>query len=139
AGAYNVTATAGALTTNFALTNTAGPAAVITANAGTPQSATISTAFSTALQAKVTDAGNNPLAGVSVTFAAPASGASGTFAASATVVTNGSGIATAPALTANGTAGSYNVVASVGTLTANFALTNVAVPPAAVTAFAGTP
>jgi len=42
------------------------------------------------------------------------------------VVTNASGIATAPAFTANGTAGSYNVVANTGALTANFALTNTA-------------
>jgi beta-lactamase superfamily II metal-dependent hydrolase len=141
AGSYNVVANAGALTTNFALTNLAtAPAAIVTI-AGTPQSTNVNTAFSTALQAKVTDGGNNPLAGVSVTFTAPASGASGSFAASATVVTNASGIATAPAFTANAIAGSYNVVASAsgGALTANFALTNLAVPPAAVAAVAGTP
>ncbi|MCU1350636.1 MAG: repeat protein, partial [Acidobacteria bacterium] len=126
AGSYNVTATAGALNTTFALTNNAGPAAIITATAGTPQSTNVNTTFATALQAKVTDAGNNPLSGVSVTFAAPASGASGIFAASATVTTNASGIATAPAFTANGTAGSYVVTATAGALTANFNLTNVA-------------
>ena len=139
AGSYNVTATAGALSVNFALTNLATAPAAIATFAGTPQSANVNTAFGTALQAKVTDSGNNPLAGVSVTFTAPASGASGTFSASAIVVTNASGIATAPAFTANGIAGSYNVVASAGALTANFALTNTAVPPAAVVAIAGTP
>src|SRR6202040_1130817 len=56
----------------------AGP--TITATAGTPQSATISTAFGTALQATVKDGSNNPLSGATVTFAAPGSGASGTFA-----------------------------------------------------------
>ena len=54
------------------------------------------------------------MAGVTVTFTAPASGASGAFGASATATatTNGSGVATAPTLTANGTAGSYTVTAS---------------------------
>ncbi|HWS71259.1 MAG TPA: hypothetical protein VN605_04065, partial [Thermoanaerobaculia bacterium] len=139
AGSYNATATSGALSANFALTNLATAPAAIATVAGTPQSTNVNTAFGTALQAKVTDSGNNPLAGVSVTFTAPASGASGTFAASSIVVTNASGIATAPTFTANGTAGSYNVVASTGALSANFALTNLAIPPAAVATFAGTP
>ena len=93
---------------NFSLTNTAGPAATISATAGTPQSATINLAFLTALQATVRDAGNNPVPGVTVTFTAPGSGASGTFAVTgtnvATAPTNASGIASAPAFTANGTA-----------------------------------
>ena len=99
----------------------------ITATAGTPQSATVSTAFTTALQATVKDAGSNPLSGVTVTFTAPGSGASGTFSGTgtATAVTNGSGVATAPAFTANATAGSYTVTASVsGVAPANFSLTN---------------
>ena len=52
----------------------------ITASAGTPQSATVSTVFATALQATVTNAGGSPVSGATVTFTAPASGASGTFA-----------------------------------------------------------
>jgi hypothetical protein len=84
-----------------------GTAATITATAGTPQSATINTAFATGLQATVKDAGGNPMSGVTVTFTAPASGASGKFggSATATAVTNSLGIATAPTFTANGTAG----------------------------------
>src|SRR6202030_3698018 len=97
-GPYNVAATAPGVATaaNFALTNTAGSAAAITATAGTPQSATISTAFTTALQATVKDSGNNPVSGVTVTFTAPAqTGASGTFAGGAnTATTNASGVAT---------------------------------------------
>ena len=124
AGAYNVTATAGALSTTFALTNSAGAPATIAATVGTPQSTTVNTAFATALQAKVVDASNNPLSGVSVTFSAPASGASGTFSGSATVVTNASGVATAPTFTANGIAGAYNVTATAGALSTTFALTN---------------
>jgi hypothetical protein len=98
----------------------------VTATAGTPQSATINTAFATALQATVKES-NVVQNNIPVTFTAPVSGPSGTFASSATVNTNASGIATAPAFTANGTAGGpYNVVASLagGSPSANFALTN---------------
>ena len=104
------------------------PAAAITATAGTPQSAAINTAFATDLQATVTDSGSAPIAGIGVTFTAPASGASGTFTNGQTTVsvaTNGSGVATATIFTANAIAGSYNVVASTSSFTANFALTNV--------------
>ena len=130
AGNYTVSASAsGAAPASFSLTNNAGGASSVTATAGTPQSATVSTAFTTALQATVKDAGSNPLSGVTVTFTAPGSGASGTFSgtgtATATAVTNGSGVATAPAFTANATAGSYTVTASVsGVAPANFSLTN---------------
>jgi hypothetical protein len=75
----------------------------------------------------VTNAGN-PVSGATVTFTAPGSGASATFAgqASATALTNSSGVATAPALTANSQAGSYTVTATVSGATspANFNLTN---------------
>src|SRR5205807_1768225 len=72
-----------------------------------------------------------PISGITVTFTAPGSGPSGTFPGNVTtanVATNGSGVATAPVFTANGTAGGpYDVVASIGPglPTANFALTNV--------------
>ena len=103
----------------------------ISATAGTPQSATINSAFATLLQATVTESGNVQ-GGIPVTFTPPASGASGTFSGLATVNTDGSGVATAPTFTANGTAGSYNLIASLGTgvPAASFALTNT---PAATT------
>jgi large repetitive protein len=116
----NTTVDIGAVEVNYA----------ISATAGTPQSATINTAFGTALQATVKESGNNQ-SGVPVTFTAPASGASGTFSGNVTTAnaaTNGSGVAIAPAFTANGTAGGpYNVVASLagGSPAANFALTNI--------------
>ncbi len=90
----------------------------------------MNTAFGAALQATVKDGGNNLVSGVTVTFTAPGTGASATFSGSARRrrVTNASGIATAPALTANGQAGSYTVTASVaGVATAaSFGLTNTA-------------
>jgi hypothetical protein len=129
AGSYVVTATAPGVSVgaNFALTNTAGAAAAITATAGTPQSATINGVFGTQLQVTVVDANQNPVPNVTVTFAAPGSGASGSFAGgTGTATTNAQGVATAPALTANGTAGTYVVTASVPGVdtAATFSLTN---------------
>ncbi len=144
AGSYNVQATVSGVGTpaQFALTNNAGAAASISATAGTPQSATVNSSFSSNLQVLVRDAGNNPVSGVTVTFTPPASGASGTFAGGVnTAVTNASGVATAPVFTANSTAGQYTVAATVvgvGT-PANFTLTNLAGVPASVSATAGTP
>jgi protocatechuate 3,4-dioxygenase beta subunit len=131
AGSYTVTAKAGTVTTNpgFALTNLAGAPTSIKASSGTPQTATVNTAFAQQLAATVTDAFGNPVAGATVTFNAPASGASGTFAGGVnTAQTSSQGIATAPVFTANGTVGSYTVTAKTGTLTTSpgFALTNQA-------------
>src|SRR5260221_695004 len=102
AGSYLVTASVPGLAspTSFSLTNTPGATASIVSIAGTPQSSAVTAAFATALQALVRDAFSNPISGVSVTFTAPGSGASGTFGGSATVTTNASGVATAPALPA---------------------------------------
>jgi hypothetical protein len=143
-GPYTVTAAATGLTTvNFSLTNTAGAAASMTANAGTtPQAATINTAFANALAVTVKDAGSNPVSGVNVTFTAPGSGASGKFSnntATITVVTNASGVASAP-FTANATAGGpYTVTAAAtGLTTVNFSLTNTAGAASSMTANAGT-
>ena len=96
----------------------------VAASGGTPQSTLINTGFANPLQVTVRDQLNNPMAGVTVTFAAPGSGASATLSAGS-AVTNGSGVASVTA-TANATAGSYSVMASVvGVLTpATFNLTN---------------
>jgi len=145
AGGYTVTATVSGANTpaSFSLTNNPGSPASITATAGTPQSAAINAAFTTALQATVKDAGSNPISGVMVTFTAPASGASGAFSSSstATATTNSTGVATAPAFTANSTTGSYTVTASVSGVVAaaSFSLTNTTAPPASIAATAGTP
>ncbi len=149
-GSYAVTATAAGVSTaaSFSLTNLAGTPASIVATAGTSQSATVGTVFGTALQATVKDAGNNPMSGVTVTFTAPsfmapATGAGAAFggSATATATTNSSGIATAPALTANSVAGVYLVTAAVGGVStpASFSLTNLAGAPASMVTIAGTP
>jgi len=106
--------------------------ASISATAGTPQTAIVNTPFAAQLQATVRDAGSNPIEGAGVTFTAPPSGVGGTFASgltSVSVATNASGVATATLFSANGTTGSYNVVASSGGFNANFALTNAPAGP----------
>ena len=115
------------------------PPLAITASQGSGQSAAINASFATPLQATVKDTGGNPVAGVAVTFALPATGAGGSLAGSAIVTTNGMGVASAPALTANGVAGNYTVTASaagVGT-PATFNLTNNRGTANAVTATQG--
>jgi uncharacterized protein (TIGR03437 family) len=142
-GGYSVSASVSGVsgTATFALTNLAGAPAAIAVYAGNNQTATVGAALAVALAAKVTDAGGNPLSGVAVTFTPPSIGAGGSFTSSAAVSTDASGIATAPAFTANGTAGAYSVKATVaGVATpATFAETNLAGPPASITATGGTP
>ena len=72
------------------------------------------------------DAGGNGVPGITVTFAAPGTGASGSFAGPLAVQTNAAGVATAPALTANLTTGSYSVTAGAAGVSAPaiFTLTN---------------
>jgi hypothetical protein len=145
-GPYNVVASVtGATSANFALTNTAGAPATITATGGTPQNVVVNTAFASALQVTVKDSNGSTVAGVTVTFTAPRSAASGTFAGELTgniAVTNASGVATSAIFTANSNAGGpYTVTASVVGVatTASFSLTNTAGAPATITAIGGTP
>ncbi len=105
-----------------------GPAATVAVVSGSGQSATVNAAFGSSLVAVVKDAQGNLVPGVTVTFAAPLSGASGTFANSTTTTTATSasnGQAASGAFTANTTAGSYTVTASaIGTTSASFSETN---------------
>jgi CSLREA domain-containing protein len=92
---------------------------------GAPQSAVLTTAFAQPLGLTVTanDTGE-PVAGVVISFSAPASGAS---IAETTPILRSSGVdgSVSVAVTANGVAGSYNVTASAaGAASVNFALTN---------------
>jgi Calcineurin-like phosphoesterase len=103
----------------------------VAATAGSGQTATVGTTFTTNLAVKVTDASAQPVQGATVTFTAPSSGPSGSFGAAgatATAVSGSDGVATAPQLTANTAAGSFSVSASVaGVATpATFVLTNAA-------------
>ncbi len=125
----------------------------VAATAGALQTAKVNSMFATNLAVSVTVSGGSPEAGVKVTFSAPSSGASGTFSNTGTnivvVTTDSQGQASAPAFTANGTAGSYEVtaVASTGpsgspivdsSTTAFFYLTNTSTGVASsITAVAG--
>jgi len=133
-GSQSITATdteASALRASQTITVTPAAAATITLNAGSGQTANDGSAFTTTLSAKVSDSFGNSVPGTTVVFTAPApsSGASGTFAggsSSASVATGSNGVATAPAFTANSTAGQYSVSAAAQGLTPiTFALTNV--------------
>ena len=108
------------------------------ASSGSGQSAEIDSGFSNPLVARVIDTHGNGVAGVDVTFSAPASGASLRFASSGsrseTVTTGADGRATSSALTANSVAStyangglnSYTVTASASGLTSvSYTLTNM--------------
>ena len=120
-------------------TPAAAPAS-LSAIAGGGQTTTVGTAFSTQLAVKAVDASSQPVAGASVIFSAPASGAGAAFAgglSTASVTTGADGIATAPQLVANATAGAYQVSASTNGASSavTFNLTNTpAAPPSTPTA-----
>jgi CSLREA domain-containing protein len=103
----------------------------ISAFAGSPQSVTEGTVF-VPLEARVLDAGNAPVGGVTVTFTAPSSGASGMFAngtMQTTAITDANGVAASSVLTANNTAGSFGVTAAfAASPTASFNLTILELP-----------
>jgi hypothetical protein len=111
----------------YNLQNLAGPPDSMTAGAASGEATPIGTRFPIPLAVTVKDADDNPVAGVAVTFAAPARGPSGHFrphARTVRVKTNSKGIAVAPALTANAKPGGYVATASAGELHAAFALIN---------------
>jgi hypothetical protein len=140
-GAYAVTASVAGVSipANFNLTNAGGSPVTIVATGGTPQVATVNTAFTALLVATVLDASSNPVGGVAVTFTAPATGASGTFANATTTetdLTNAAGMAASTTFVANGnTGGPYTVTATIAGVStpANFSLTNRLVTAATTT------
>ena len=116
------------------------PTESIAATGGGGQNTVVGTPFVTQLEASVTSNGSL-VSGVTVTFAAPTSGASGTFSNGtnmATAMTDASGVASV-AFTAGSTAGAYSVRATVSgaSTSANFSLTNTAGPTAAIMATGG--
>ena len=105
-----------------AIAVTAAAPAAITVVSGTPQSASINSAFSSPLQALVKDGFGNPASGARVMFSVPSSGASAVLS-SATPAANAAGVASVTA-TANAVAGGYSVTAAANGATTTFALTN---------------
>jgi hypothetical protein len=139
-GGYVVTASLDGMSVNFNLANTVAAPASISALYGNGESATVGTAFGTLLEVQVSDMYGNPVPVVPVTFTedSGAGGAGGTFASNAPVMTNGQGIAIAPGLTADHTAGSFTVTASDGSASSIFSLSNTAGAAAVVSAVGGT-
>jgi hypothetical protein len=144
-GSYTVTASASGVssTATFTLKNVSSSPYAITAGAGASQVTELGTDFAVPLAVTVTDDEGNDVSGASVTFSAPTSGASGVWAghgATVVVTTDADGVATAPDLSANDTAGGYIVTAQVAGLTseATFALVNSARTTASVSAPDGT-
>ena len=134
AGTFTATAavTGSTATASIHLDNLAGAPDAVAAGVAATEATSVGSRFPIPLAVTVTDKYDNPVAGVLVTFTAPAGGASGTFSSSrhrhshaVRVRTNASGIAVAPAFTANGTTGGYIVKATVkGAAPAAFALVN---------------
>jgi hypothetical protein len=101
---------------------------------GSSQTAKLGKAFQSNLQVALANSNGCPLtgslAGISIDFSAPGSGASGTFASSGstrvTVGTNAQGVATAPTFIANDAAGSYSIHADSDDGGVQFYLTNTA-------------
>lgn len=109
-------------------------AVTINATAGTPQTVKVSQPYANALEATVRDTVGNPFPGATVTFSVPASGASATFNAASSGVTDAAGKVRVN-VTANATAGAFNVTATTPgvTGTATFALSNTALTPPTIT------
>jgi uncharacterized protein (TIGR03437 family) len=120
------TSQAPAVSNPFTISAATSPVA-ITVYQGDGQQAVVGTSYGGALQALVQDTFGNAVSGVSVTFTAPASGPSATFSGTPTVISNGSGIAISPTVTANTQVGSFQVTATSASATASatFNLTNI--------------
>lgn len=140
-GTYSVTASVPSVSPSatFTLTNTAGPATSMAFLSGSPQSATVATAFANPLRVVVKDAKNNLVSGVTVTFTPPDIGvASGTFTGGNTAVTDASGVGASKVFTANTISGAYTVTASSpGLPSVTFSMTNVAGAPSTITSVGG--
>jgi hypothetical protein len=125
AGGYTVTASSQYGSVSFSLTNTAaGIPARLTSIPLARRTADVGARFPKPLQVRVLDAGGNPVAGATVTFALDPANASTCGTASAagasfagggtqtTASTDASGLATSPAIMANTAAGSFTATAS---------------------------
>ncbi len=144
-GTFTVTASVSGVSApvTFMLSDVASAPTTITVGTGSSQDAELGTTFAIPLAVTVTDTNGNDVVGASVTFSAPSSGPSGVFAGSGTtavVLTDSSGVATAPDFSADQKAGGYIVRAAVAGLSteATFALVNTSRATASVTGPAGT-
>jgi protocatechuate 3,4-dioxygenase beta subunit len=148
AGRFTATATTTGTNdaASFSLDNLAGKSPTIISIGSASRSAAVGTRYTKPLQVKVRDGSGQAVQGASVTFTLGASGGAGAASAAgatfgggssqATELTNASGIATSPRLTANTTAGMFTATATTTgtTKAASFALHNLPLSPSTVTA-----
>jgi adhesin/invasin len=139
-GTNTLTATSAGLNgspVTFTASGTVGAAATIAINTGNDQSSVVGTAVPVDPSVKVTDAGGNPVAGVSVTFAIASGGGSLT---GANQTTNAAGIATVGSWTLGSVAGSNTLSAASSGLSGSpvvFAATGTVGPPTDIALNAG--
>jgi hypothetical protein len=117
AGSNTITATSGGLTGSpitFSATGVTGAATTIVINGGNNQTAVAGSTLPVDASVLVTDAGGNPVSGVSVTFAVASGGGSIT---GGSQTTNASGIATVGSWTLGATAGTNTLTATSAGLT----------------------
>jgi hypothetical protein len=146
-GSHTVAATVSGIASpaQFALENYVLIPTTLSINAGSPQAVPVDTAYPTSMKVLVKDQFANPMAGITVTFTAPSSGASGTFADTSTNITtantNASGIASASIFTANSAMGSYTVEATVSGISSpiQFQLENYIPAATTITVSSGSP
>src|SRR5207245_2736194 len=115
-GNYTVDAHSDYGTVELSLSNTAsGLPSSIAATGTSSQEATVNGSYGQPLQARVTDANGNPVQGANVTFAIlpGTTGASANFVGGEpSATTDSNGLATSPALMANGVPGRFTATAS---------------------------
>jgi uncharacterized repeat protein (TIGR01451 family) len=121
----------------FALSNSSTGPLTLAIDSGSPQSATVDSAFAQALQVKVTDPSGAPVQNARVMFTPPSAGATAVLSASS-VLTNANGLAQTSA-SASQTAGSYDLIATVDGAAAGvrFNLPNTPGAPVAISASPG--
>jgi protocatechuate 3,4-dioxygenase beta subunit len=129
-GSYTVDAHSDYGTVGLSLSNTAnGLPSSITATGTSSQEGVVNGAYAQPLQARVTDANGNPVQGAAVTFSVipGPTGASATFlGGEPSAATDSNGLATSPALVANGVPGRFSATASTAGVStvATFSLDN---------------
>lgn len=140
-GRFTATASTSGVSTvaTFGLDNHAAATTLRTISMRSPK-ATVGARYRSSLQATVLDSTGQPIEGATVTFGvtADADGASAAFVGGtgqATALTDASGVATAPPLVANKTAGTFTATATaLASNAGQYTLENVAAAPASVTA-----
>lgn len=140
-GRFTAAASTAGLSTvaTYLLDNHAATATLQASSTRDPK-ATVGTRYRRSLQARLLDADGRPIEGATVTFAVTAAdnGAAATFLgglAQATALTDADGVATAPPLLANKTAGTFTATATAsGAPSGEYTLENVAAAATGITA-----